>query len=71
MVSRVRSVVANAAASRKLICHAALLLLSLGGTAHAAVVPEIDVGAGASALALLVGSGILLKEQLLARIYRK
>lgn len=72
MVDRIRCVVANVAASRKLICHAALLLLALSGTAHAiSEVPEMDAGSAGSALALLVGTGILLKEQLLARINRK
>jgi hypothetical protein len=47
----------------RLVGAGAMLMLALGGMAHASVVPELDPGTAASGVALLVGGALLLIER--------
>jgi len=45
----------------------ALVLSAMAPAAYSAVAPEIDAGSAASALTLLVGGAMLLKDRFLAK----
>jgi hypothetical protein len=51
------------AGAMALVGACALFTLAMGGTAHAAPVPELDPGTAASGIALLVGGALLLVER--------
>lgn len=79
MTVQIRTLASIVAGHSKVICQAALILVAIGGLAQAGTplpvlavapplgAPEIDAGSAASALSLLVGGALLLKEKFTSR----